>query len=176
MDGPPLPPPPPPPPLPPLPPGAPPPPPGVPPPPPPGFEDGEVEGEEEAEAEVGETYIRGPVPPVEGKWASCIRVVDSRTGDTMELVELEENETAVSIATVAFHDRRGEIFICVGTVMDLCLHPRKFTACYIHVYRLFESRLVLLHKTDVDDIPKVRERRGSVLLGMIGVVCEGCCG
>ena len=121
-----------------------------PPPPPPPPEDGE--GEEEG-AE-NETYIRGPLPPVEGKWASCIRIVDGKTGETLELVELSLNEAAVSVTTVAFHDRGGEVFICVGTATDLCLHPRKHRSCAIHVYRLFDNRLVLLHKTDVEDVPK----------------------
>lgn len=73
----------------------------LPPPPPP---EGGTEDEEEAE---GETFVRGPLPPVEGKWASCIRIVDGRTGETLELVELSLNEAAVSLATVAFHDRGG---------------------------------------------------------------------
>lgn len=108
-----------------------------------GEEDGEIAGNE------GETYIRGPLPPVEGKWASCIRMLDTKTGDTLEHVSLGLNEAAVSVTTVAFHDRGGEVFICVGTATDLCLHPRRHGPCYIHVYRLFDNRLVLLHKTEV---------------------------
>lgn len=131
----------------------------LPPPPPPenggpSTNGGEADGEEEEEGATGETYIRGPVPPSEGKWASCVRVVDSGTLETLELLELANNEVAVSVCTVAFHDRGGEVFICVGTVTDLFLHPRKHSACTVHVYRLFESRLVLLHKTPVEDIPK----------------------
>ncbi len=137
--------------------GAPPPPPPPPPPLPPGENgNGDGEGEEgtEGEAEEGETYVRGPLPPVEGKWASCIRIVEARTGETLELVELALNETALSVCTVAFHDRGGEVFVCVGTATDLSLHPRKFSSASIHVYRLFENRLVLLHKTEVEDVPK----------------------
>jgi len=111
---------------------------------------GGEEDEEEEDGGSNETYLRGPVPPSEGKWASCIRVVDPSRLETLELVELSNNETAVSVCTVAFHDRGGEVFICVGTVTDLFLHPRKQSACAIHVYRLFESRLVLLHKTPVE--------------------------
>lgn len=120
----------------------------LPPPPPP------EEGAEDEEGAEGETFVRGPLPPVEGKWASCIRIVDGRTGETLELVELSLNEAAVSLTTVAFHDRGGEVFICVGTATDLCLHPRKHSAAAIHVYRLFDNRLVLLHKTEVEDVPK----------------------
>ena len=131
--------------------GAPPP----PPPPPPSGENGEEgEGEGEGEGGEGETYVRGPLPPVEGKWASCIRIVEARTGETLELVELALNETALSVCTVAFHDRGGEVFVCVGTATDLRLHPRAFSSAAIHVYRLFENRLVLLHKTEVEDVPK----------------------
>ncbi|TFJ87655.1 hypothetical protein NSK_001005 [Nannochloropsis salina CCMP1776] len=120
----------------------------LPPPPPP------EEGTEDEDGAEGETFVRGPLPPVEGKWASCIRIVDGLTGETLELVELALNEAAISLTTVAFHDRGGEVFICVGTATDLCFHPRKHSAAAIHVYRLFDNRLVLLHKTEVEDVPK----------------------
>jgi splicing factor 3B subunit 3 len=74
---------------------------------------------------------------------------DVKSGSTVEHLSLGLNETAVSVATVAFHDRGGEVFVCVGTATDLCLHPRKHGNCYIHVYRIFNDRLSLLHKTEV---------------------------
>ena len=49
-----------------------------------------------------------------GKWASCIRVVEPTTRQTLSLFELEDNEAAVSIAMVPLRDRAGETFVMVG--------------------------------------------------------------
>ena len=39
-----------------------------------------VEGSGSASASAGVLPVRGPVPPTDGKWASCIRVIDPSTG------------------------------------------------------------------------------------------------
>lgn len=109
---------------------------------------------EEDDDETKETYIRGPVPEADGKWASVIRVLNTEDQSTTECVELGFSEAAISVATVAFHDRGGEVFIVVGIAEEMKLHPKSAKNYFINVYRLLEDRLQLLHKTPVEDIPR----------------------
>jgi len=89
-----------------------------------------------------------------GKWASCIRVLNTTEGQTLSILELDNNEAALSVCTVTFHDR-DELFLAVGTVKDLQLQPRAFTSAFIHLYRFIEDgrKLELVHKTLVEDVP-----------------------
>jgi len=116
-----------------------------------GLEESGVAGAGGGEGEVYQS--RGPMPPREGCWASCIRLVDPATGATQEKLDMSSGEAALSCATVAFNNRGGEIFIVIGTAQQMVFHPKMAAAHYIHVYRLLESRLVLLHKTEVEDVP-----------------------
>ena len=43
---------------------------------------------------------------------------------------------SVSVETVQFHDRGGEVFVLVGTVKNMTMHPRSHEGGFIHVYRL----------------------------------------
>ncbi|KAH8061458.1 hypothetical protein JL722_4081 [Aureococcus anophagefferens] len=97
--------------------------------------------------------VCGPTPPADGKWASSRPRRRPVAGRTLELLELGESEAALSCATVSFAGRGGEVFVAVGTARSLTFHPRAHEGCYVHVYRLLESRLVLLHRTEVDDVP-----------------------
>jgi len=63
-----------------------------------------------------------------GKWASCIRLMDINTKETIDIVELDNNEAAFSICTCIFHDKGGEVFLVVGTAKDLVLNPRSSEA------------------------------------------------
>jgi splicing factor 3B subunit 3 len=123
-------------------------------------------GEEDEEAEVT-IPVRGPLPAVEGKWASCLRVMEPATGNILECLELGDNEAAFSVCLCKFSHREGESFVVVGTAKDLTLHPRRTSACYIHVYRVLEGRLQLLHKTDVEEVPLAMcEFNGRLLVGV----------
>jgi splicing factor 3B subunit 3 len=111
--------------------------------------------------------LQGPVPPTDGKWASCVRVVDASSGQTLELLELGESEAALSCSTVTFAGRGGEVFVAIGTARGLTFHPRTHRGCYIHVYRLLDARLVLLHRTQVEDVPlALAEFRGRLLVAI----------
>lgn len=46
-----------------------------------------------------------------------------------------DNEAALSVTPVAFHNRHGESFIAVGTAKGLTFHPRSHQGCFVHVYR-----------------------------------------
>eukprot|EP01035_Chromulina_nebulosa_P017475 gene17475-23027_t len=110
--------------------------------------------------------VRGPVPPQFGKWASCIRIIDPLNGNNKIVLELSNNEAAISLCTCKFTQISDEIFLIVGIVKDLVFHPKAFTSSYINVYRVLDNQLQLLHQTDVDDIPSVlTEFQGKLLVG-----------
>lgn len=56
------------------------------------MEEEEEEEEDEEDPAEAETLmpIRGPLPPQEGTWASCVRLLDPVEGKTVECLELGE--------------------------------------------------------------------------------------
>lgn len=95
-------------------------------------------------------------PRGRGHWASCIQVVDPiNAKDTLQRIELEDNEAAVSIATVSFASQDEETFLVVGTGKDMMVSPRSSSGGLIHVYRFQEDgkELEFIHKTKVEEPP-----------------------
>lgn len=98
-----------------------------------------------------------------GKWASCIRLIEPFQGETLQEIELEENEAAFSVAVVQFatNPHAGdamEQFIVVGTGKDVTLAPRNCSSGFLRLYRpvLAENQqlqLELIHKTPVEEVP-----------------------
>ncbi|PVV05044.1 hypothetical protein BB560_000437 [Smittium megazygosporum] len=97
-------------------------------------------------------YIRGDA----NTWCSCIRVLNPFTGDTTQLLELENNEAAYSIANIQFHTHIGVSYVVVGTGVEVTLRPRSCKDAYLRVYAWDEKgeTLSLLHKTPVDQVPQ----------------------
>jgi splicing factor 3B subunit 3 len=86
----------------------------------------------------------------------------------LQQIDLEDNEAAVSIATVSFSSQDNETFLVVGTGKDIVVSPRSFTAAYIYVYRFQEDgkELEFIHKTKVEEPP-------LALLGFQGRLLAG---
>ena len=58
-------------------------------------------------------------------WASCLRVVDPTTLETARVIELDNNEAAISMCTVRFTAGAGEgHMLAVGTVQNMGFNPR----------------------------------------------------
>ena len=131
---------------------------------------GDDEEEDEEEDVVTEMQTGAPRPPQSGKWASCLRIIDPISEDTLDVAEIEDNEAAMSMATCVFHDRGGEVFVVVGTAQGLTLHPRTVTGSYLRVYRLLDGgrKLQMLHKTPLmGDVPMaLAEFQGKILVGL----------
>lgn len=88
-----------------------------------------------------------------GHWASCIQIIDPVSAKAaIARVEFEENEAAVSIATVSFSSQDDETFLVIGTGKDMVVSPRSSTAGYIYVYRFQEDgkELEFIHKTKIE--------------------------
>jgi splicing factor 3B subunit 3 len=125
--------------------------------------------EEEAEAMLMESVVGVPRGGA-GKWASCIRVLEPMSRQTLSVLELADNEAALSIAMVPLRDRGGEIGVMIGTVKDMTLHPRQMSSGFIHTYTFANnnSTLELVHKTQVEDVPYALAAFGGRLLAGVG--------
>lgn len=124
--------------------------------------------EQEEDEERTTLPLRGPMPASDGRWASCIRIIEPATGVSSELLELTNNEAAFSVCTCRFLHHSEEMFVVVGTAKDLMLHGRQVAATrgYLHVYRLLDGRLRLLHQTEIEDVPlAITEFHGKLLVG-----------
>ncbi|KAJ1659591.1 pre-mRNA-splicing factor rse1 [Dispira simplex] len=127
----------------------------------------------------------GPVayhyPAPVGHWASCVRVLNPLTGETIWLEDFTKNEAAISVALVTFSTGSGdqrentssEPLLVVGSARDLQITHRSFSAAFITVYRFLsddqEGSITLeqVHKTEVDGLPQVMEAfQGHLLVGM----------
>lgn len=108
-------------------------------------------------------------PRAQGHWASCIHVVDPvNAKEVLQQINLEDNEAAVSIATVSFSSQDDESFLVVGTGKDMVVSPRSFSGGSIHVYRFLEDgkELEFIYKSSVEQPP-------LALLGFQGRLLAG---
>ncbi|KAI1869836.1 uncharacterized protein JN550_005426 [Neoarthrinium moseri] len=96
-------------------------------------------------------------PRAHKRWASCINVIEplGEEPQTLQRIDLENNEAAVSAAVVSFASQNGELFLVVGTGKDIVLNPRNFSAGYIWVYRFRQDgrELEFIHKSEVEEPP-----------------------
>jgi splicing factor 3B subunit 3 len=70
----------------------------------------------------------------EGRWASCIRMLEPYDHKILDLIEFEDNEAALSAHVMTFSTTPGEMFLIVGTAKDMKLHPRSFSQASIIVF------------------------------------------
>ncbi|XMA08632.1 hypothetical protein WAI453_001423 [Rhynchosporium graminicola] len=109
-------------------------------------------------------------PRGKSHWASCISVIDPVTEKSvLQKIDLDENEAAVSMATVSFASQDDEVFLVVGTGKDMIVSPRSSTAGFIHVYRFHENgkEIEFIHKTKVEEPPMaLLAFQGRLLVGI----------
>jgi len=104
-----------------------------------------------------------------GQWASCLRIVDPADLSTTEVLELDNNEAALSLCLVQFSTRQDlGTLLAVGTAQGLQFYPRQVEGGFIRLYRMDAGRkLSLLHKTPVDGIPRAMAAfQGRLLVGV----------
>ena len=65
----------------------------------------------------------GPPKGEASQWASCLRIIDPSTLETASVLELDNNEAAISMCTLRFPNTEGHL-LAVGTVQSLGFYPR----------------------------------------------------
>lgn len=131
-------------------------------------ENGDVVEEED---EMKATYVRGPMPSEGGRWGSCVRLINPSSVETLDIIEMGENEAALSCCSAQFHSRGGETLLAVGSVTGMTLHPLKHKEAHISLYRVVNGRLQLLHKTPVEaPVLALAHFQGKLLCGVGNVL------
>jgi splicing factor 3B subunit 3 len=109
------------------------------------------------------------LPAPEGTWGSCIRIMSPFSLQPTDIHELKNNETAISMSLVNFDQYRDDIFLLVGTVKDMIMTPKSFSACFVHTFIMEEGgkKMQLLHTTTMDGIPYcLSPHKGKILAGI----------
>jgi splicing factor 3B subunit 3 len=102
----------------------------------------------------------------EGRWGTCIRVVDPVLLETKHLWELQGNETIVSCCLATFVGHESTMFLVLGIVSDFVLQPRAFSSASIVVLSVTGS-YAEVHRTSVEDIPlSICPFYGRLLVGV----------
>ncbi|GLG92316.1 Splicing factor 3B subunit 3 [Gryllus bimaculatus] len=140
----------------------------------------EAAGEEEQELakEMAEAFLNEDLPENvfsapkagPGMWASVVRILDPGEGRTVDLVKLEQNEAALSIALVKFANQPdGQQFVVVGVAKDYQLNPRQVSGGFLYTYKVDAEcqGLELVHRTPVDEAPTcLCPFQGRLLVGV----------
>lgn len=94
-------------------------------------------------------------PRGNGRWASCISVVDGVGLEVLQRVDFTDNEAATCAAVVPFASQDDESFLVVATGKDMTVSPRKFTSGHLYIYRFNNDgkELEFIHKTSVEEPP-----------------------
>ncbi|KDN45467.1 putative splicing factor 3B subunit 3 [Tilletiaria anomala UBC 951] len=114
----------------------------------------------------------GSVRAEAGQWGSSISVVDAVNSQLAFQLELEGNESATSVAVVAFASAPSEHYLVVGLAVDAYVVPRASRTAYLATYKIGSDgkSLQLVHKTEVEEIPTVLKPFHGRLLAGLGKV------
>ncbi|KAF2070066.1 hypothetical protein CYY_008612 [Polysphondylium violaceum] len=88
-----------------------------------------------------------------GMWRSFIRIMDPVSYQTLDLIQLDDNEAAFNLTTCTFANDT-DIYLAVSAGVDVELNPKKFTASTINLYKFTDNgtKLQLVYKTEIEDI------------------------
>ncbi|TYJ57480.1 pre-mRNA-splicing factor RSE1 [Cryptococcus floricola] len=104
-----------------------------------------------------------------GRWASCVRVLDPVANESLQVLQLDEDEAAFSI-TIAYFERGGGLpYLVVGTGVKTTLQPKGCANGWLRVYEIRDEgrSLNFLHKTKTDDVPLAMAGfQGFLLVGV----------
>lgn len=141
----------------------------------------EAAGEEEQELakEMAEAFLNEDLPENifsapkagHGMWASILRIMDPVKGTAYKMIRFEQNEAAMSLALVKFHNQpEHQWFLIVGVAKDLQLNPRQCNSGFLDTYKLDPNgcELELVHRTPVDESPYALCSYNGRLLAGVG--------
>jgi splicing factor 3B subunit 3 len=109
--------------------------------------------ENDQNEELPETQI-GTFKAGEGKWGSCVRVLDPVTQQTAHKLDLDVDEAAVCLTVCYFQQLPERPCLIVGTASNMTLHPRVAPKCTLKTF-LYDDQynLQLVHATPLDAVP-----------------------
>ena len=105
---------------------------------------------------------------MKANFASCLRIVDPVTFETVYLEEFENKETVFSLFVSSTVGLPGQVYLFLGIGEEATLQ-RKCSMAYINTYIFSQdgTRIQLLHKTPCELIPSAfNEMRGRLISGV----------
>lgn len=110
--------------------------------------EGDDDEEDLPESQVG-TFKAG-----EGKWGSCVRIVNPASLSAVFKLDLDIDEAALCLTVCYFSQLANQPCLVVGTVYNMTLYPRHAPKATIKTY-MYDERyhLQLIHSTPLDDVP-----------------------
>jgi len=123
--------------------------------------------------EPDETTFGAP-PAQSGAWASAVRMISAKNGNTLCNYELPEGEAAFSVELVKFQSQQranSEEVTCVlvGCAVGLHLRPRKTSGGCIYTFVLTNNgnRFDFVHRTETNEVVNaIHDFRGMALVGI----------
>lgn len=106
-------------------------------------------------------------PP--GTWATCLRIFDPAKRETVEALEIGNNEHITCMEVMKFSDFDQDLFLVAGVVKNYQMVPRSFSEAYIQTFVFLgnNTKLQVIHKTKMEDIPmSLSPFRGMLLAGV----------
>lgn len=137
------------------------------------------EEEQELAKEMAEAFLNEDLPESifsapkagHGMWASVLRIMDPVKGVTYKLNRFEQNEAAMSLCLMKFHNQpEHQWFLIVGVAKDLQLNPRQCNAGFLDTYKMNQNGcdFELVHRTPVDEVPMALCPHNGKLLAGVG--------
>uniref|UniRef100_A0A915DI23 Cleavage/polyadenylation specificity factor A subunit C-terminal domain-containing protein n=1 Tax=Ditylenchus dipsaci TaxID=166011 RepID=A0A915DI23_9BILA len=105
----------------------------------------------------------------EWKWASAVRMINAKAGQTLCHYELPEGEAAFSVELVQFRSQHDSVFVLVGCAVELEMKPYKAKGGCIYTFLLTNggNRFEFIHRTAVDGVVNaIHDFRGVALVGV----------
>ena len=105
---------------------------------------------------------------MKANFASCLRIVDPVSFETVHLEEFENNETVFSLFVSSTVGLPGQVYLFLGIGEEATLQ-RKCSMAYINTYRFSQdgTRIQLQHKTSCELIPSAfNEMKGRLISGV----------
>lgn len=109
--------------------------------------------DEDDEEDLPEQQV-GTFKAGEGKWGSCVRIVNPSNLLPVFKLDLDIDEAALCLTVCYFSQLANQPCLVVGTVYNMTLYPRHAPKATIKTY-MYDERyhLQLIHSTPLDDVP-----------------------
>ena len=103
-----------------------------------------------------------------GTWTSLIRVLESASGESKQVIHMEENAMITSITSCKFHGDTQFTYIAIAVAHHMDVASRQTEKAYISLYRIIDNRrLEFVHKTEVTSVVGAMcQFNGRLLIGM----------
>ncbi|KAK0426014.1 hypothetical protein QR680_009503 [Steinernema hermaphroditum] len=113
--------------------------------------------------------VFGPPRAPLHQWASSVRMINAKNGNTSTHFEFSDDEAALSVCMATFAVQPDISFVLVGCAVGYKLNPREVRGGCIYTFVMLNNgeRFEFVHRTPTDEaVNAIQEYRGMVLAGV----------